>query len=126
MYWRPVPQLWHGFAFLPSMWMADSTNNPAISLCRTGNARDCTVQDFISVSRVTGKALESINQITDKNFGIGMVLHKQLHNASILYALQKRKKPLIFNFVICPDVRENKTKFTYHIKDNNNNNNYNS
>lgn len=109
------------------MRMADSTNDPAISLCLTVNAPGCTAQELILVSRVKGKALERINQITDKNFGIGMVLHKQLHNASILYALQKRKKTLIFNVVICPDVRENKNKFTYHIKDNhNNNNNYNS
>lgn len=48
-----------------------------------------------------------------------MVLHKQSHNTLLLYALQKRKKtPLIFNILICPDVRENKQnkqKISSHI-----------
>jgi len=93
MYWRPLFQLQSGFAFLASKWMTDSTNHPAISLCLTVNALSCTMQDLILISRVKGKALERINQITDKNFGIRMVLHKQLHNALILHALQKSKRP---------------------------------
>jgi len=40
--------------------------------------------------------------------------------------LFKRVKDLVFNLLICPDVRENKNKFTYHIKDNNNYYYYNS
>lgn len=67
VYWRHLTQLWHDLAFLLSMWMAASTNNPAISPSLTVNALGCTVKDLISVSRVRGKALERINIIKEKN-----------------------------------------------------------
>jgi len=44
------------------------------------------------------KALERINHKKEKKSGIRMVLHKLLHNASMLYALQKKKKTTFLMF----------------------------